>query len=47
MLTHIDPHTNTLFILDGPIPYNVIRVRAGAIRMRLFHHHHNLIQEEK
>ncbi len=47
MLAHIDPHTNTLFILDGPIPYNVIRVRAGAIRVRTFHHHPNLIQEEK
>ncbi len=40
MSTHIDPHTNTLFILDGPIPYNAIRVRP-------FHHHPNLIQEEK
>ena len=47
MSTQIDPHTNTLFILDGPIPYNVIRVRAGVIRMRLFHHHLKLIQEEK
>ena len=47
MITHIDPHTNTLFILDGPIPYNVIRVRAGTVRARLLHHHLNLIQEEK
>ncbi len=47
MLTESDPHTNTLFILDGPIPYNAIRVRAGAIRVRPFHHHLNLIQEEK
>jgi len=47
MLAHIDPHTNTLFIIDGPIPYNTIRVRAGVIRVRLFHHHLNRIQEEK
>ena len=47
MLTHIDPHTNTLFILDGPIPYNAIRARAGVIRVRPFHHYLNLIQEEK
>ncbi len=47
MLIHIDPHTNTLFILDGPIPYNAIRVRAGAIRVHPFHHHLKLIQEEK
>jgi len=47
MLAYIDPHTNTLFILDGPIPYNTIRVRAGVIRVRPFHHHLNRIQEEK
>ncbi len=47
MSTHIDPHTNTLFILDGPIPYNAIRVRAGVIRMHPSHHQLNLIQEEK
>ncbi len=47
MFTESDPHTNTLFILDGPIPYNTIRVRAGAIRVRPFHHYLNLIQEEK
>jgi hypothetical protein len=47
MFTESDPHTNTLFILDGPLPYNAIRVRAGVIRMRPSHHQLNLIQEEK
>jgi hypothetical protein len=43
MFTHNDPHTNTTLILDGPIPCNAIRVRAGAIRVRPFHHHLSLI----
>ncbi len=45
--SHNEPHTNTLFILDGPTLYNGIRVRACAIRVRLFHQHLTLIQEEK